>query len=85
MPSKKLSALIAMALLGASTAGVAQTASRPIVAPEPATERLSTEDGSALGGAEAVGVAFGLLAIVILIWKLGNKDKLTANPFPLSP
>jgi hypothetical protein len=77
MPGKKLSALIAVALLSASTAGVAQ--SSPAPAPEPTTERLSTEDGSALSQAQTVGGLFALLAIIVLIWKLGDKDPLVPN------
>lgn len=83
MRGKLFSALVATALIGASTAAAAQSTARP-VAPEPSTESLDTSDGSALGSEEALGVAFGLLVIVILIWKLGNNDDLVA-PAPTSP
>jgi hypothetical protein len=85
MRGKLFSALVATALLGASTAAAAQSTARP-VAPEPSTERLDTTDGSALDSAETLGVVFGLLVVVILIWKLGDKDDLVAPPTtPTSP
>jgi hypothetical protein len=83
MRGKLFSALVATALIGASTAAAAQSTARP-VAPEPSTEALDTSDGSALNSAETIGIVFGLLAIVILIWKLGNNDDLVAPP-PTSP
>jgi hypothetical protein len=85
MRGKLFSALIATALLGASTAAAAQSTANP-VAPEPSTERLDSTDGSALGNAEVIGTVFGLLVIVVLIWKLGNKDDLVVPPtVPTSP
>jgi hypothetical protein len=82
MRGKKLSAFVAMALIGASTAGAAQSASRP-AAPEPAVESLGTADGSAFDEATTIGALFALLAVVILIWAKGN-DK-AAAPLPTSP
>jgi len=62
MRAKLFTALVATALIGASTAASAQSTARP-VAPEPSTEALDTGDGSALGSEEALGVVFGLLVI----------------------
>ncbi len=85
MRSKLFSALVATALLGASTAAAAQSTARP-VAPEPSTERLDTADGSALDSAETIGIIFGLIAFVILVWKLGDRDDLVIPPTqPTSP
>ena len=84
MPGKRLSALVALALMGASTAGAAQSVAAPARAPEPAMETLSSEDGSALSSAETIGALFGLIVLVILIWKLGDKEDLVAPP-PTSP
>ncbi len=85
MRGKLFSALVATALLGASTMAAAQSTARP-VAPEPSTEQLDTSDGSALDSAETIGIAFGLLLIVILIWGLGDDDDLVIPPTtPTSP
>jgi hypothetical protein len=85
MRGKLFSALVATALIGASTAAAAQSTARP-VAPEPSTEQLSGEDGSALDSAETIGIVFGLLVVVVLIWKLGDKDDLVIPPTtPTSP
>ena len=70
---RKLSIIVAAALLGASTVGTAQTV-RPAVAPEPASETVSMADANALDNAETIGVIFGLLTIAILIWLLGSGD-----------
>ena len=70
---KRLSILAAIALLGASTAGAAQSV-RPAVAPEPAAERVDTAGVSALDSDETLGVIFGLVTIAILIWLLGAND-----------
>lgn len=75
MRSKILSAMAAVALISGPTAVLAQTA------PEPATERLSEADGSALGSDETLGAIFGLVTIALLIWLLGDDEDLT----PLSP
>jgi hypothetical protein len=68
--------------MGASTAGAAQSVAAPVRAPEPAVENVT--DGSALNSAETLGTVFGLLVIVILIWKLGDNKGLTPAP-PTSP
>ena len=77
MPGKRLSALVALALMGASTAGAAQSVARPANAPEPAIENV---EGSALNSAQTLGILFGLAVIVILIWKLGDKEDLSPPP-----
>jgi hypothetical protein len=79
MPGKTLSALVAVALLGASTAAAAQTTPAP--APQPAMETI--EEGSALNSAETLGIVFGLIVLVILIWQLGDKDEV--DPIRTSP
>ena len=81
MPGKRLSALVALALMGASTAGAAQSVAKPATAPEPAIENV---EGSALNSEQTLGILFGLIVIVILIWKLGDKEDLTPAP-PFSP
>lgn len=70
---KGLTILAAIALLGASAAGAAQTV-RPAVAPEPAAERVDTTGVSALDSGETLGVIFGLVTLAILIWLLGSDD-----------
>jgi hypothetical protein len=62
--------------MGASTAGAAQSVAQP--APEPAIENVS--EGNALSSEQTLGIVFGLLVIVILIWKLGDKEDLTPAP-----
>ena len=71
---KSLSIFAAIALLGASTAGAAQSV-RPAVAPEPAAERIDLAGVNALESDETLGVIFGLVTLAILIWLLGANDE----------
>jgi hypothetical protein len=85
MRGKLFSALVATALLGASTAAAAQSMAPP-VAPEPSLERLDGDDGSAISSGQTIGALFALLAIVVLIWGRGDDDDRFAPPtVPTSP
>jgi len=80
MPGRKLSAIVALALLSASTAAAAAPTSSP--APAPAQEAV--DEGSRLGDAETVlGVTFTLVVIAILIFVLSKQSH--DAQFPLSP
>lgn len=84
MLSKKMSGLVALSLLSASSAAVAQTAQPLSLANAPAVQAASPTQASALDGRNGYGIyIIGAVVLGLIVWgviELTNNDNGPSSP-----
>jgi hypothetical protein len=84
MLSKKLSALVALSVLSASSAAVAQTAQPLSLANAPTTQAVAPNQANSLDGRNGFGIyIIGAVVLGLIIWgviELTNNDNGPSSP-----